>query len=59
MSWLLWMLIVLILGGDGVMQSNPWLCPEIEEHPRVECSCDLPHTLRCTGDRSAMQVSSY
>jgi hypothetical protein len=22
----------------------------------VECSCDFPHTLRCTGDRTALKV---
>lgn len=35
---------------------DPWICPEIAEQPTVECSCDMPHTLRCTGDRSALQI---
>ncbi|KAK5649124.1 hypothetical protein RI129_004016 [Pyrocoelia pectoralis] len=33
-----------------------WKCPDINQEPIVECSCDMPHTLRCTGDRSALQV---
>lgn len=33
-----------------------WKCPEIAQQPIVECSCDMPHTLRCTGDRTAMQI---
>ncbi|KAJ8925431.1 hypothetical protein NQ315_009264 [Exocentrus adspersus] len=33
-----------------------WKCPEIAEQPVVECSCDMPHTLRCTGDRTAMKI---
>lgn len=32
-----------------------WECPNITE-AGVECSCDFPHTLRCTGDRTALQV---
>lgn len=33
----------------------PWECPNITKDA-VECSCDFPHTLRCTGDRTALQV---
>ncbi|XP_060532930.1 leucine-rich repeats and immunoglobulin-like domains protein 1 [Cylas formicarius] len=36
--------------------SEEWKCPEISEQPIVECSCDMPHTLRCTGDKSAFQI---
>ncbi|KAI4467352.1 ig(immunoglobulin) and lrr(leucine rich repeat) domain [Holotrichia oblita] len=36
--------------------SEKWKCPEISEQPVVECSCDMPHTLRCTGDRNAMKI---
>jgi len=32
-----------------------WECPNITK-AGVECSCDFPHTLRCTGDRTALQV---
>ena len=32
-----------------------WECPNIRG-VGIECSCDFPHTLRCTGDRTALQV---
>lgn len=32
-----------------------WECPNITK-TSVECSCDFPHTLRCTGERTALQV---
>ncbi|XP_066257433.1 uncharacterized protein Lrt [Euwallacea similis] len=38
-------------GGRGT-----WHCPEITQQPVVECSCDMPHTLRCTGDKTALQI---
>lgn len=39
-------------GDDG----SGWKCPGISQ-PMVECSCDMPHTLRCTGTGSkAMQL---
>ncbi|KAL1497523.1 hypothetical protein ABEB36_008467 [Hypothenemus hampei] len=38
--------------------TNVWQCPEINQQPVVECSCDMPHTLRCTGDKTAMQIIS-
>lgn len=49
-------------GGGGGGSSNflkpppkdEWKCPEIAEQPIVECSCDMPHTLRCTGDKTAL-----
>ncbi|XP_025991398.1 uncharacterized protein LOC113002642 isoform X2 [Solenopsis invicta] len=34
-----------------------WECPNITK-AGVECSCDFPHTLRCTGDRTALQTIS-
>lgn len=34
-----------------------WECPNITK-AGVECSCDFPHTLRCTGDRTALQIIS-
>lgn len=28
-----------------------WKCPNISENSRfLECGCDMPHTLRCSGD---------
>ncbi|KAK0091329.1 hypothetical protein PV326_003389 [Microctonus aethiopoides] len=36
---------------------TPWECPNITKGT-VECSCDFPHTLRCTGDRTALQAIS-
>ncbi|VVC87832.1 unnamed protein product [Leptidea sinapis] len=35
-----------------------WLCPELSARPSAECSCDLPHTLRCAGDHTALQNSA-
>ncbi|XP_076642523.1 leucine-rich tendon-specific protein [Halictus rubicundus] len=34
-----------------------WECPNITK-AGVECSCDVPHTLRCTGDRTTLQTIS-
>lgn len=34
-----------------------WECPNITKLG-VECSCDFPHTLRCTGDRTALEVKT-
>ena len=34
-----------------------WECPNITG-VGIECSCDFPHTLRCTGDRTALQVKN-
>ncbi|XP_046751471.1 slit homolog 3 protein [Diprion similis] len=42
--------------SSGVIIENEWKCPNITKHPSVECSCDFPHTLRCTGDKNALQV---
>ncbi|XP_030757061.1 leucine-rich repeats and immunoglobulin-like domains protein 1 [Sitophilus oryzae] len=36
--------------------NEEWRCPEISRQPVVECSCDMPHTLRCTGDKTAMTI---
>ncbi|KAL0860503.1 hypothetical protein ABMA27_009877 [Loxostege sticticalis] len=33
-----------------------WRCPGLSARPAAECSCDLPHTLRCTGDHTALQI---
>lgn len=40
------------------IEPSNWLCPAIVEQPVVECSCDMPHTLRCTGDKGAMDIIS-
>ncbi|XP_023289188.1 uncharacterized protein LOC105696975 [Orussus abietinus] len=37
------------------LSDTVWECPIITNNA-VECSCDFPHTLRCTGDRSALEV---
>lgn len=44
-----WLLLLLVVSG----QTMEWRCPDISN---VSCSCDLPHTLRCTGDRNALTV---
>ncbi|RZF45619.1 hypothetical protein LSTR_LSTR010570 [Laodelphax striatellus] len=31
-----------------------WRCPEIEATAALSCGCDLPHTLRCAGDRLSL-----
>ncbi|XP_069356129.1 uncharacterized protein Lrt [Maniola hyperantus] len=36
--------------------SSEWDCPELSSRPSAECSCDLPHTLRCAGDHTALQI---
>ncbi|XP_026316218.1 uncharacterized protein LOC113227494 [Hyposmocoma kahamanoa] len=38
------------------LSSAEWLCPELSSRPAAECSCDLPHTLRCAGDHTAIQI---
>lgn len=57
---MLWVLVSLVLWyGTLAIPTNDletWKCPEIAQQPIVECSCDMPHTLRCTGDRTAMQI---
>lgn len=35
-----------------------WDCPNITG-ASIECSCDFPHTLRCTGDRNSLQVKPF
>ncbi|XP_059056336.1 slit homolog 3 protein [Achroia grisella] len=35
---------------------SEWRCPELSARPAAECSCDLPHTLRCAGDHTALQI---
>ncbi|KAJ3648988.1 hypothetical protein Zmor_020752 [Zophobas morio] len=55
-----WLLLSLVwwCGTCAVAAPGPgtWKCPKISDQPVVECSCDMPHTLRCTGDKSAMTI---
>jgi len=37
-----------VSGGGG-----EWKCPEVRN---VSCTCDLPHTLRCTGGKSTFET---
>ena len=52
------LLLVTLASGRNNTDKTPWRCPEITQPPAVSCSCDLPHTLRCIGDSSALQVRS-
>ncbi|XP_008195540.1 leucine-rich repeat-containing protein 15 isoform X1 [Tribolium castaneum] len=60
MSRMWWLLLSLVwwCGTCAIPSPGPevWKCPKISEQPVVECSCDMPHTLRCTGDKSAMSI---
>ncbi|XP_012552140.1 leucine-rich repeat-containing protein 15 [Bombyx mori] len=38
------------------LSEGQWRCPSLSSRPAAECSCDLPHTLRCTGDHTALQI---
>jgi Leucine-rich repeat (LRR) protein len=38
----------------AVGEDDEWKCPEFNEQPRISCSCDLPHTLRCSTDKSLL-----
>ncbi|KAK9728539.1 Leucine rich repeat [Popillia japonica] len=58
---IMWWLLLSLIWWCGTAAvpapgSEKWKCPEISEQPVVECSCDMPHTLRCTGDRNAMKI---
>lgn len=33
-----------------------WKCPNISSSRNLECGCDMPHTLRCSGDVHSLQV---
>ncbi|XP_021931325.1 insulin-like growth factor-binding protein complex acid labile subunit [Zootermopsis nevadensis] len=50
------LLLSSLVSGRNNTDKTPWRCPEITQPPAVTCSCDLPHTLRCTGGSSALQV---
>lgn len=36
-----------------------WKCPNISQSRNVECGCDIPHTLRCSGNIHSLEVISY
>nr|CAD7414053.1 unnamed protein product [Timema poppensis] len=50
------MLGALVVCAATSVPSREWVCPDINRPPSATCSCDLPHTLRCAGDRSALRV---
>nr|CAD7261618.1 unnamed protein product [Timema shepardi] len=50
------MLGALLVCAATSVPSREWVCPDINRPPSATCSCDLPHTLRCAGDRSALRV---
>ncbi|CAH1101496.1 unnamed protein product [Psylliodes chrysocephalus] len=55
-----WFVLSLVwwCGSSAIPSTGPdlWKCPEIDSQPVVECSCDMPHTLRCIGDKTAMKI---
>nr|CAD7607359.1 unnamed protein product [Timema genevievae] len=46
----------LVVCAATSVPSREWVCPDINRPPSATCSCDLPHTLRCAGDHSALRV---
>uniref|UniRef100_A0A1B6CMM5 LRRCT domain-containing protein n=2 Tax=Clastoptera arizonana TaxID=38151 RepID=A0A1B6CMM5_9HEMI len=46
-----WILFLFLVSAEDLDEG--WRCPDILG---VSCSCDLPHTLRCTGDRNALST---
>ncbi|CAH0598292.1 unnamed protein product [Chrysodeixis includens] len=51
--WLMGVVCVLCAWYSVAAQ---WRCPGLSARPAAECSCDLPHTLRCAGDHTALQI---
>lgn len=37
-------------------QAGDWQCPNISQSRNLECGCDMPHTLRCSGDIHSLKV---
>lgn len=33
-----------------------WKCPNISQSRNLECGCDIPHTLRCSGDIHGLEL---
>lgn len=36
-----------------------WKCPNISSNRNLECGCDMPHTLRCSGDVHSLEVRTF
>lgn len=36
--------------------SMEWKCPNITQSRNLECGCDMPHTLRCSGDIHGLEL---
>ncbi|CAG0890481.1 unnamed protein product [Cyprideis torosa] len=43
------LLTICNINGAPPGTSKDFLCPSTHQLPSISCSCDLPHTLRCTG----------
>ncbi|XP_058053682.1 uncharacterized protein LOC131205551 [Anopheles bellator] len=41
---------------DTALDLSDWQCPRVASSDKLECSCDLPHTLRCSGDLHGLEV---
>lgn len=41
-----------------INSSTEWKCPNITRTHDVECGCDLPHTLRCSGNLHGLEMIS-
>ncbi|XP_041971712.1 uncharacterized protein LOC121727785 [Aricia agestis] len=50
----MWIMGVMVLLAAPAL--GEWPCPRLSARPAAECSCDLPHTLRCAGDHTALQI---
>lgn len=33
-----------------------WKCPNVSQSRNLECGCDIPHTLRCSGDIHGLEL---
>ncbi|CAG9863705.1 unnamed protein product [Phyllotreta striolata] len=56
--WRLMLVLMWRCASSAIPSPGPdlWRCPEIDSQPTVECTCDMPHTLRCTGDKTALAI---
>ncbi|XP_073961186.1 uncharacterized protein [Choristoneura fumiferana] len=50
----MWLMVAAALLSASA--SAEWRCPGLSARPAAECGCDLPHTLRCAGDHTALQI---
>lgn len=41
-----------------IQDTIEWKCPNITRTRNLECGCDLPHTLRCSGDIHGLEVKN-